>query len=837
MTKFDVSCKITFTILALGRTTCMEGRTMKTHFLTLLLAVFLAFSLTPSAKAEEAPDVQPEQFETLDAVESGETDETTDPVEAERYFVGRWWTYGGDLGIIDGGDERAAEGEEVFFYATPEEGYVCSLIKVSNGYVGENGAVYAFDDSELAFTDHGDGTYSFIMPGNPVQVYVAFGYGQEYNWDDPEGYFAGRVCDSRGSIEFLKDAMYYEEGEEVFFYITTEDDVTINEIVVENSRELEDGSVEPIENSFVEFTAHEDGTYSFIMPGNPVQIYVDFSDGQEHNWDESDSYFVCRAWTTGGKPEFVNAEQENAKEGEEVFFYVDLKEGFTIENIWVSNALFEEDGCFVTIEDSYLDVTAHEDGTYSFIMPGNPVQIFVETSGEGGLPDGYFVGNSVQFGELEFVNDIDWFATEGTEVIFRINTYEGHALDRVEIVNCTENEEGILEAIEGSFTEVTLNEDGTYSFIMPANPVIVYAAFDGGQEWYEDEGYFVCRSWTNGGTLEFLDEEQSYAEAGEEVFFSVTVDDGFTLGFIRVSNGFLDENGYLSPIEDSELEVIEHADGTYSFIMPDNPVYVYVEFFGEGYGLPDGYFVGNCVEFGEFEFVNDIDWFATEGTEVIFRINAYEGYVLDRAEVLNCIVTEDGIIEPVEGSLTEVTENADGTYSFVMPANPVIINAVMYEAPIGNFIGRCPQEGGNLEFVNDDQWFATEGETVSFRAVADQGYELDRVEVMNCRDLEDGSIEAIDGSYVTVTKNADGTYTFVMPDNGVQVFAFFKEKVTAPICNPTWPTFGFGWNWGWNSMNHLFGMVQNAWNAFSNCYRYPAHMGWMGRNCGWGFFF
>lgn len=610
---------------------------MKTHFLTLLLAVFLAFGSASFAKAEEAPDVPPEQIETLDAVESGETDETTDPVETERYFVGRWWTYGGDLGIIDGGDERAAEGEEVFFYATPEEGYVCSLIKVSNGYVGENGAVYAFDDSELAFTDHGDGTYSFIMPGNPVQVYVAFGYGQEYNWDDPEGYFAGRVCDSRGSIEFLKDAMYYEEGEEVFFYIVTEDDVTINGIVVENSRELEDGSVEPIENSFVEFTAHEDGTYSFIMPGNPVQIYVDFSDGQEHNWDESDNYFVGRAWTTGGKPEFVNAEQENAKEGEKVFFYVDLKEGFTIENIWVSNALFEEDGCFVTIEDSYLDVTAHEDGTYSFIMPGNPVQIFVETSGEGGLPDGYFIGNSVQFGELEFVNDIDWVAVEGTEVIF--------------------------------------------------------------------------------------------------------------------------------------------------------------------------------------------------------RINAYEGYVLDRVEVLNCIVTEDGIIEPVEGSLTEVTENADGTYSFVMPANPVIINAVMYEAPIGNFIGRCPQEGGNLEFVNDDQWFATEGETVSFRAVADQGYELDRVEVMNCRDLEDGSIEAIDGSYVTVTKNADGTYSFVMPDNSVQVFVYFKEKATAPVYNPFCPTFGFGWNWGWNSMNHLFGMVQNAWNAFSNCYRYPAHMGWMGRSCGWGFFF
>lgn len=796
---------------------------MQKHFFALLLAVFLAFSLTPSAKAEEAPDVQPEQFEQPESVDLGEAD------EPEEYFVGMGWTNGGTLELLNEEQGHAAEGEEVFFRVAADEGYRIAIFYVANAYIAPEGYAEAYENSELAVTDYGNGTYSFIMPGNVVKIYVEF-------WEEQ---------------------------------------------------------------------------------------------------DSADTYFVCRSWTQGGKPEFVNADQEFAAEDEEVFFYIDLEEGFTIDSIRVSNACYDEEGIFVTLQDSYLDVTAHEDGTYSFIMPGNPVEIFVESSGEYTLPDGFFIGNSVQFGDFEFVNDINWFATEGTEVIFRINPYEGWEVDRVEIVNCIENAEGILEPIEGSFTEVTENADGTYSFIMPGNPVIVYAAFDGGQEWYEDEGYFicrswtsggtlefvngrdyaeageevvfsavaeegytleslrvfngyldeegcinpnedsnveytdngdgtysfimpdnpvyidavysdgqngddtyfVCRSWTNGGTLEFLDEEQSYAEAGEEVFFSVTVDDGFTLGFIRVSNGFLDENGYLSPIEDSELEVIEHADGTYSFIMPDNPVYVYVEFFGEGYGLPDGYFVGNCVEFGEFEFVNDIDWFATEGTEVIFRINAYEGYVLDRVEVLNCIVTEDGIIEPVEGSLTEVTENADGTYSFVMPANPVIINAVMYEAPIGNFIGRCPQEGGNLEFVNDDQWFATEGETVSFRAVADQGYELDRVEVMNCRDLEDGSIEAIDGSYVTVTKNADGTYTFVMPDNGVQVFAFFKEKATAPICNPTWPTFGFGWNWGWNSMNHLYGMVQNAWNAFYNCYRYPAHMGWMGRNCGWGFFF
>ena len=204
---------------------------------------------------------------------------------------------------------------------------------------------------------------------------------------------------------------------------------------------------------------------------------------------------------------------------------------------------------------------------------------------------------------------------------------------------------------------------------------------------------------------------------------------------------------------------------------------------------------------------------------------------------MNCRVTEDGVIEPIEGSLTEVALNADGTYSFVMPANPVIINAVMYENTIGNFIGRCPSEGGDLEFVNDDQWFATEGEVVSFRAVAEQGYELDRVEVMNCRELENGGLEAIDGSYVTVTKNADGTYSFVMPDNGVQVFAIFTEKVTTPVYNPFCPTFGWGWGFGFGGYNNIFNMVHHQiWNAF-NYYHYPTHHGMMGRNCGWGFFF
>ena len=61
----------------------------------------------------------------------------------------------------------------------------------------------------------------------------------------------GRCCDNRGSIEFLKDTMYYEEGEEVFFYIITNEDVTVNEVRIHNSRELEDGSVEPIDRKSV----------------------------------------------------------------------------------------------------------------------------------------------------------------------------------------------------------------------------------------------------------------------------------------------------------------------------------------------------------------------------------------------------------------------------------------------------------------------------------------------------------------------------------------------------------------------------------------------------------
>ena len=707
---------------------------MQKHFFALLLAVFLAFGTASFAKAEEAPDVPPEQIEQPESVDLGEAD------GQEPIFVSRSWTMGGTIEFLGENDCYFEEGEEVLFRAVAEEGYVLFTVKgfnnIYNGYYTEDGSYVEIEDSIMEINDLGDGLYSFIMPDHSVRVYAEFWTEQDWQNAFPEGYFAGRFCDSRGSIEFLKDTMFFEEGEEVFFYITTEEDVTVSDVVIHNCRELEDGSVEPIENSFVAFSTHEDGTYSFIMPANPVQIFVGFDGDQGYNWGNTDGYFICRSWTMGGTLELVNG-RDYAEAGEEVVFSAVAEEGYTLESLRVFNGYLDEEGCINPNEDSNV--------------------------------------------------------------------------------------------------EYTDNGDGTFSFIMPDNPVYIDAVYSDGQN--GDDTYFVCRSWTNGGTLEFLDEEQSYAEAGEEVFFSVTVDDGFTLGFIRVSNGFLDENGYLSPIEDSELEVIEHADGTYSFIMPDNPVYVYVEFFGEGYGLPDGYFVGNCVEFGEFEFVNDIDWFAVEGAEVIFRINTYEGYALDRVDVLNCVETAEGIIEPVEGSLTEVTANADGTFSFIMPANPVIISAVFTEAEIGNFIGRCPQEGGNLEFVNDDQWFATEGETVSFRAVADQGYELDRVEVMNCRDLEDGSIEAIDGSYVTVTKNADGTYTFVMPDNGVQVFAFFKEKATAPICNPTWPTFGWGWGFGFGGYNNIFNMVHHQiWNAF-NYYHYPIHHGMMGRNCGWGFFF
>ena len=179
-----------------------------------------------------------------------------------------------------------------------------------------------------------------------------------------------------------------------------------------------------------------------------------------------------------------------------------------------------------------------------------------------------------------------------------------------------------------------------------------------------------------------------------------------------------------------------------------------------------------------------------EGTEVSFYLTADDGFYA--ADSCNFLIDgeERPLPNPVVSFLNENNEfcyfaptydETTGWYSFIMPSCQAFINASFVEMQPENeyFIGRVAYEGGSIEFVPENlNSTAKEGDVVIFEVTADQGYNLDEVVIFNAYTLEDGSIEADQNSPVEFTKNADGTYSFVMPANPVQIFANFSKPST-----------------------------------------------------------
>ena len=79
-------------------------------------------------------------------------------------------------------------------------------------------------------------------------------------------------------------------------------------------------------------------------------------------------------------------------------------------------------------------------------------------------------------------------------------------------------------------------------------------------------------------------------------------------------------------------------------------------------------------------------------------------------------------------------------------------------------------EASEYGTVTADKETAKAGETVTLTVAANTGYELDSLTITGT------SREVVD-----TTKTTDGTYTFSMPDEAVNVTATFKEYVPGQI--------------------------------------------------------
>jgi hypothetical protein len=254
----------------------------------------------------------------------------------------------------------------------------------------------------------------------------------------------------------------------------------------------------------------------------------------------------------------------------------------------------------------------------------------------------------------------------------------------------------------------------------------------------------------------------------------------------------------------------DETTGWYSFTMPEAETFINISFLPIQ-DIPEDpvealYPINWSAANGEFRLIElnaneEGDYLVTAGTEVSFSVMPEEGFcyadhinflvgeeILELPNPLVSYTDDDGIFHYIVPTYDDVT----GWYTFTMPDSYVFINVDFTEINPGYFIGRVVAEGGSIEFVSENpESSACEGDIVTVEVTADQGYNLDEVVIFNAATLEDGSIEYIEDSYVDFWKNEDGTYSFVMPANPVQIFANFSKP-----SNPNSGSNGHGNGWG-----------------------------------------
>ena len=147
------------------------------------------------------------------------------------------------------------------------------------------------------------------------------------------------------------------------------------------------------------------------------------------------------------------------------------------------------------------------------------------------------------------------------------------------------------------------------------------------------------------------------------------------------------------------------------------------------------------------------------GEEVKLTVEAAEGKEIDEVTVTD-----------KAGNEVEVANNGNGTYTFKQPASDVTVTVAFKDEETTDpsdpteehEITVKPSESGKTT-VSDETPKA--GDTVTITATPDEGVEVEKVVV------KDAS-----GQEITVTKNSDGTYSYLQPDGDVTIEVTYKPN-------------------------------------------------------------
>ena len=485
-------------------------------------------------------------------------------------------------------------------------------------------------------------------------------------------------------------------------------------------------SVKKTDNTEVETAQQADGTYTFTMPASNVTVTATFAAVEVPT-----TYTVTCETATGGK---VEADKTaDLAEGETVTLTVTADSGYNFGSLTVKNA----DGTEVETEDK-------GDGTYTFTMPASNVTV-TATFTAVVVPTTYTVTiETATGGKVEADKTAD--LAEGETVTLTVTADSGYSFESLSVKDA-----------DGTEVETTAGTDGTYTFTMPASNVTVTATFTAVEV---PTTYTVTIETATGGKVE-ADKTADLAE-GETVTLTVTADSGYSFGSLSVKDA-----------EGTEVETEDKGDGTYTFTMPASNVTVTATFTADV--VPTTYTVTiETVTGGKVE-ADKTD--VAEGDTVTLTVTPDSNYNFGGLAV-----------NDAEGTKVKTTRQADGTYTFTMPASNVTVTPTFSRKSSGGSRGgggsassgetsysvSVPSKSNNGS-VSANLKSATKGSKVTFTVTPNMGYMASGVTVKDAN-----------GNEIAVTDNGDGTYTFVMPDSKVSIAAeFVKEGTETPNTTPT----------------------------------------------------
>jgi hypothetical protein len=132
------------------------------------------------------------------------------------------------------------------------------------------------------------------------------------------------------------------------------------------------------------------------------------------------------------------------------------------------------------------------------------------------------------------------------------------------------------------------------------------------------------------------------------------------------------------------------------------------------------------------------------GEPVMFQVTPAEHYAID-AVTVSCEMLNLAV---------EVTDEGDGLYSFVMPADNVTINATFKQVDFQVALNYNAEQA-TVDGVQNEQYVAA-GEEVLFEVTPAQGYQLTGVTITA-------------GNEAIVPDVAENTYSFIMPESDVNI--------------------------------------------------------------------